>query len=381
MTAIRRTRLLILTDTAILGAGGSERFLRNLLASQPRDRYPVDVVQLAARPRQELRVARLDAVRLSYLPVEAIYAPAGIAAFLRVCGRVLRGRYDIVQSQHEKSDLICACLPKRRGLRRISNRRDMGFNKTRRLRAFFHYANARFDRIVAPSRAVAEALIADDHVPSARCVTIPNGVDTQRFRPVDAGARARLRAALGFVDNECLIGCVASFTPVKQHDILIEAFAQVHRGYPQVRLLLVGHGPLRRQLERQIDALGVETAVDLLGARSDVEQILPALDIFVLASRSEGMSNAILEAQACAIPVVATAVGGNAELVRSQAMGILVPAADPPALARALSELVAAPCRRVAMGIAAREQVLREHSIAAMAGAYERIYEELCNGD
>jgi hypothetical protein len=136
MTAIRRTRLLILTDTAILGAGGSERFLRNLLASLPRDRYAVDVVQLAARPRQELRVARLDAVRLSYLPVEAIYAPAGIAAFLRVCGRVLRGRYDIVQSQHEKSDLICACLPKRRGLRRISNRRDMGFNKTRRLRAF-----------------------------------------------------------------------------------------------------------------------------------------------------------------------------------------------------------------------------------------------------
>jgi glycosyltransferase involved in cell wall biosynthesis len=112
-------------------------------------------------------------------------------------------------------------------------------------------------------------------------VTIPNGVDTQRFRPVDAGARARLRAALGFVDNECLIGCVASFTPVKQHDILIEAFAQVHRGYPQVRLLLVGHGPLRRQLERQIDALGVETAVDVLGARSGVEQILPAVDRLV----------------------------------------------------------------------------------------------------
>lgn len=381
MAATKRTRLLILTDTAILGAGGSERFLRNLLANLPRDHYAVDVVQLAARPHPQQRVARLDGVRLSYLPVEAIYAPAGIAAFRRVCGRVLRRRYDIVQSQHEKSDLICACLPRRHGLHRISNRRDMGFNKTRRLRAFFRYANARFDRIVAPSRAVAEALVAHDHVPSARCVTIPNGVDTQRFRPIDAGARARLRAMLGFGDDECLIGCVASFTEVKQHATLIEAFAQVWRGYPQVRLLLVGHGPLRPQLERQIDSLGVAPSVSFLGPRGDVEQILPALDIFVLASRSEGMSNAILEAQACAVAVVATAVGGNAELVRSQSMGILVPAADPQALARALSELVAAPSRRVAMGTAAREQVQRDHSLAAMSAAYQRLYEELSDGN
>ena len=381
MPAARRPlRLLLLTDTAILGPGGSERFLRNLLANLD-ERYSVDVLQLAAQPDEPQRVGRLDhaGVRLLYRPVEAIYAPRGIAAYASVARMILGGRYDILQSQHEKSDMINACLPPLGRLRRISNRRDMGFQKSRRVRALFRRANRRFDRIVAPSREILRALVAEENADAARCVAIPNGVDTQRFRPADAARRARLRAQIDCGADDWLIGCVASFSPVKQHATLVAAFALLHERHPRARLVLVGAGPLRADIEAQIAALGLGNAVRMLGARSDVEQILPALDVFVLASSTEGMSNAILEAQACGLGVVATAVGGNPELVTHGVNGLLVPAADATALARALDDLASARQRCRGFGEAGRRTVQERHSVAAMTMAYENLYEELAD--
>ena len=379
----RPLRLLILTDTAILGQGGSERFLRNLLANLPGDDYSADVIQFVAPPTESQCVGRFEgrAVRLIYRPIEAIYAPRGIAAygFVRQC--VLRGDYDILQSHHEKSDLINAFLPRVRGLRRISNRRDLGFNKSRRVRAVLRRANSSFDRIVAPSRAILDALVADENADNARCLAIPNGVDIARFLPASALRRPQLRAALGFAGSECLIGCVASFTPVKRHAVLLDAFAQVYRERPECRLVLVGDGPLRGEIEAQARELGIANVIHFLGARSDVEQVLPALDIFVLASSTEGMSNAILEAQACALPVVATDVGGNPEVIEHQVTGLLVPANEVEPLALALGALAAAPGRRAALGAAACRAVAREHSLAAMAAAYGRLYHDLFYSD
>jgi len=381
MPATRRPlRLLLLTDTAILGPGGSERFLRNLVANLG-ERYSVDVLQLAAQPDEPQRVGRLEhaGVRVLYRPVEAIYAPRGIAAYASVARMVLGGGYDILQSQHEKSDMINACLPPIGRLRRISNRRDMGFQKSRRVRALFRRANRRFDRIVAPSREILRALVAEENADAGRCVAIPNGVDTQRFQPADAARRAQLRAQLDCGADDWLIGCVASFSPVKQHATLVAAFALLHERHPQARLLLVGTGPLRADIEAQVSALGLDSAVRLLGARSDIEQILPALDVFVLASSTEGMSNAILEAQACALGVVATAVGGNPELVTHGSNGLLVAAADAAGLARALDDLASAPQRCRALGAAGRRGVEQRHSVAAMTMAYQDLYEELAD--
>lgn len=372
-------RLLIMTDTAILGPGGSERFLRNLLTHLPAEGYAVDVLQLSAPPAATGAVGTLDnaAVRLMYRPVEAVYAPPGLAAFAFVRQRVLRGDYDIVQSQHEKSDLICALLPRVNGMRRISNRRDMGFQKTRRVRAVFRRANARFDRIVSPSRTILDSLVRDENADRARCVAIPNGVDTRRFHPADATVRARLRGELGFGAQECLIGCVASFTPVKRHDLLVDAFARVHAQDASARLLLVGDGALRADIEARINAAGIGTAVRLLGARPDVDRILPALDVFALASSTEGMSNAILEAQACGLAVVATAVGGNGEVIEQQQTGMLVPSGQADALAAALGQLVRTADHRRALGAAALRRVERDFSLAAMTTAYDRLYREL----
>ncbi|HZX89532.1 MAG TPA: glycosyltransferase [Rudaea sp.] len=375
----RPLRLLILTDTAILGQGGSERFLRNLLANLPGDDFSADVIQFVSQPPASQCVARLEGrgIRLIYRPIEALYAPRGIAAYGFVRQQVQRGNYDIVQSHHEKSDLINALLPRVRGLRRISNRRDLGFQKSSRVHAVMRRANSRFDRIVAPSKAILDALVADENADAARCLAIPNGVDVERFLPASSSRRSQLRAALGFADGDCLIGCVASFTPVKRHAMLLDAFAQLHSERPECRLVLAGEGPMRADIETQARSLGVANAVHFLGARADVENVLPALDIFVLASSTEGMSNAILEAQSCGVPVVATDVGGNPEVIEHQVTGLLVPASQPPALALALRDLVAAPGRRAALGAAASRTIARDHSLAAMAAAYAGLYRDL----
>jgi len=138
---------------------------------------------------------------------------------------------------------------------------------------------------------------------------------------------------------------------------------------------------VRAEIETRARALGVANAVHFLGARADIEHILPALDIFVLASSTEGMSNAILEAQSCGLPVVATDVGGNPEVIEHQLTGLLVPSSQPQALGAALRDLVAAPGRRAALGAAASRSVARDHSLAAMAAAYGRLYRDLACSD
>lgn len=376
-----RIRILLLTDTAILGLGGGEGFLRRLISMLPSSHFSFDVLQLATEPTPDRKMAQLpkSSVTLQYLPVRAVYGFDGIAAWLRVRKLVRSGNYDVVQSQHEKSDLIAALLPKGScRYFRISNRRDMGFHKSRKLRWLMRRLNRRFDRIIAPSSTIIDSLIREDDVDPRCCVCIHNGVDTDRYTPADATRRVSLRAGLGFSGDELVIGCAARFWRVKQHEDLVRAFALVLHREPRARLLLVGEGPERDSIERLVTELDLGQTVSLPGARTDMEMILPALDVFALTSSSEGLSNAILEAQACGLPVVATNVGGNPELIDAEC-GILVPAYDPPAIADALMRLLHDPVLRSKTGAAARARVVRSHSLASMLNAYDLLYQEAKN--
>lgn len=376
----RRLKLLIITDTSILATGGSERFLRNLLSRLSREHYDITVVQLSAPPHPPIPVTpRVDTgcVRLKVLPVDAAYGRRGRRA-LRELRRMIRDEhYDIVQSQHEKSDLFNALLPHRPGTFHVSNRRDMGFNKSPRLRWAFRMLRGRFHHVIAPAQSILEDLSRTEHLDSRRMQCIPNGVDTQRFRPATTEERQRSRHSLGLPQDAIVFGCVARLTEVKRHVDLLEAFVSVSRQHPRSRLLLIGDGPLRAGLEQMIAVLGLETAVELLGDRSDVEQILPALDVQVLASSTEGMSNALLEAMACGLPVVATNVGGNPQLVRHDENGLLVPACSPATLADALCELAASQVQRERMSEAARLRSERDFSLDAMAQSFHRMYQQL----
>jgi glycosyltransferase involved in cell wall biosynthesis len=367
----KRLRILIITDTALLTSGGSERFLRNLLVRLPAAAFEVDVLQLAEPPADAFGSFDAPNVTLSHRPVRSRLALLAVIA--HVYRLVRRNRYDIVHSQHESADLVNALVPG--AARRLSSRRDMGFLKSNRMRWLMRRLDRRFDCIVAPSQAILDTLPCTRE---ADRVCIPNGVDTMRYAPADPLRRARMREALGYAPNELLVGCVANFNPVKRHADLIDAFARVYARLPQARLLLLGDGRLRGAIETRIAALGLTGAVRLLGERLDVANVLPALDLFALASESEGMSNAILEAQACALPVVATRVGGNPELVQPDC-GVLVEPGNPPAFAEAVLELLPDAARRSKLGAAARSRVCARHSLRKMADAYLALYRELAD--
>jgi len=371
-----RVRLLLLTDTSIFSPGGSERFLRNLAARLPADRYDITVVQLS-EPTHAWPDSGADCgighVRMHSLPTYAAYGLHGLRALGRLRKLCKRERFHIVQSQHEKSDLFNAFLPREAGSVHISNRRDMGFNKSPRLRWFFRFLNHRYHCVVAPAQPILSGLVRDERLALDRMMWIPNGVDTARFRP-DARNRAEQRETLGLREDQVAFGCVARLTEVKRHCDLIDAFARLRTRVPAVRLFFIGDGPLRETLERQIAAAGVGDIVTLLGDRPEVEHLLPALDVATLVSSTEGMSNAILEAMACGLPMVASSVGGNLQLVQDDVTGLLVPPRQPELLAQALARMATSPELRQRMGHAARARIEREFSLDSMVRSFDRLY-------
>lgn len=202
-----------------------------------------------------------------------------------------------------------------------------------------------------------------------RCpvVQIYNGIDTDTYAPAATGAD--VRRELGAPPGAPLIACIARLDPIKDHPTLFRAFARVRERSPDARLVCVGDGAERARLEA-LKGPGVH----LLGTRRDVVRLLQASDVFVLASRNEGISNTILEAMSAGLPAVVSRVGGNPEIVADGETGRLFPAGDEAALAARVTEYLADPALRAAHGRAGRERCLRQHGVDAMVRAYEEVW-------
>jgi glycosyltransferase involved in cell wall biosynthesis len=198
-------------------------------------------------------------------------------------------------------------------------------------------------------------------------------VDTEVFRPGDA---ASARRALGIPAEGLHVGCVARLSTEKDHATLLAAFALVHARHPDAHLTLIGEGGQRAALETQRDGLRLQGAVTFAGNRSDVAALLPAFDIFALSSQTEGMSLTLLEAASAGLPIVATRVGGNPEVVADGETGLLVPAGDPARFSAALLDLATRP-DRAAMGALARERVAERYEMGRTVAAYEALYTEV----
>ncbi len=204
---------------------------------------------------------------------------------------------------------------------------------------------------------------------------IPNGIDVER--PA-SGDRARGRAALGLPPGAPAIGAVGNLYPVKGHAILLRAAASLP---VPVHVVIAGRGEEDAALRREAAGLGIGDRLHLLGFRDDVPDLLAAFDIYALPSFSEGQSLALIEAMAAARPIVATAVGGNPELLGAgEPTGLLVPPGDPAALAAALGRLLADPGGAAQLGAAARERARAEFSLAVMLGRYRALYAERLAG-
>ncbi|EHR72000.1 sugar transferase, PEP-CTERM/EpsH1 system associated [Burkholderiales bacterium JOSHI_001] len=243
------------------------------------------------------------------------------------------------------------------------------------------------ERYITVSQDLGNYLEQRIHVKRQRITTICNGVDTQRFQP--RGPSSPRLLPEGFAPPGCVvIGTVGRLQPVKDQQLLLQAFSRLQRpaadpsgaGAAALRLVLVGDGPLQSDLQAQAQALGIAERTWFAGDRSDVAALLQQLDVFVLPSLAEGISNTLLEAMATGLPLVATRVGGNVELVQDGENGSLVPVGDAAALAQALQALVDNPAQRQAQGAASRQRAERQFSLDAMVAQYQRVYETALQG-
>jgi glycosyltransferase involved in cell wall biosynthesis len=237
------------------------------------------------------------------------------------------------------------------------------------------WANAFLGRIPGRFFAVSDELrrfLEVEGFPPGRLEVLPNGID---LGPVPSAAtRARAREALGAGADELLVGSAARLDPVKGLGTLIAAFARVKEEHPSARLVILGEGPERAALEREIVAQDLEDAVRLAGHRPDVRDLLPAFDLYVNSSTYEGVSLTILEAMAAALPVVATAVGGNGEVVEDGVTGVLVPSRDALRLAARMSALLDDPVRRRTLGDAGRSRAEQRFAFHRMLSMYLAAY-------
>ncbi len=207
-----------------------------------------------------------------------------------------------------------------------------------------------------------------------------NGVDTTRFRPAAPGEGV-IPGCPFAAPEHWLIGSVGRMQTVKDPLTLARAFVMLLQQQPalrdRARLVMVGGGPLRSAAQALLTAAGIADLCWLPGERADVPELMRGLQCFVLPSLAEGVSNTILEAMATALPVIATNVGGNAELVLHGQTGEIVPAADPQALAASLAALARQPDLAAAYGRAGRSEVEARFSLPVMVATYQALYDRL----
>lgn len=244
-----------------------------------------------------------------------------------------------------------------------------------RKRQAFHHAIEPVHRLIAVSdglRRTYERI----GVPPSRFTTVPNGIAARGSSP----GRAAARRALGLSCDQPVVLTVGRLTHMKGQEYLIQAVPDLAARFPGLAVVLIGDGPLRRQLTRRAADLGVSRHVRFPGHRTDSRELLDAADVFVLPSRHEGMPLAALEAMEAALPVVATRVIGSAEVVADGITGALVRPRDPADLADAVATLLAGAALRRRQGLAGRSRYLRYFTRKRMAAATAAVYEQVLRG-
>jgi sugar transferase (PEP-CTERM/EpsH1 system associated) len=363
-----------------LDVGGLENGLVNLINRIPAERYRHAIICLTDFTAFRQRLERGD------VPVFALNKPPGNSPVLHFkLWRLLKQlRPDVVHTRNFGAleamlPAALAGVPVRIHSEHGHDMGDLGgsnrkYQRVRRaLKPFVH-------QYIALSKDLERYLHEEIRVPAARVAQLYNGVDTELFHPA-RGGREPLPCA-GFAGpDQFVIGTVGRMQAVKDPVNLAQAFVRllhmVPDGARRLRLVMVGDGPLKQQVSTVIEEAGATGLAWLAGERDDVPRIMRGLDLFVLPSVSEGVSNTVLEAMASGLPVVATRVGGNPELIEAGVTGTLVPRDDAESMARAMriysesAEL----CRR--HGSEARHAVERRFAMEAMVNAYMAVYDNV----
>lgn len=377
-----RHRLLFVITTSDFG--GSESFLERLVRGLDRERFELSVCSLCPPGRIGERIAGLG-IPVSSLgmakkakPVEMLKAVPRLARLFE------EQRIDLVQGLLYRANVLCAVA---RGWPRLGRKhpkpllvtgqrsliptgRSLDFQAQKLTRSWA-------DRVVAVSEAVREELLATERIAPERVVVIQNGIDLGRFTLPEPGERQAARASWDLEEDAIVVGAVGRLHGPKGVRHLVEALALARQRDPRLVLVLAGDGPEEEALRTQVRESGLEPHVRFLGFQKDPRPLYPGFDIYALPSLAEGSPNALLEAMGRGCASVASNVGGVPEAAVDGESGLLVPRADPGALAEALLRLAKDGELRARLARAARQRVEDRFDIRRMIRAHEELYSKL----
>jgi len=359
-----RPRLLQLLATG--GSGGAQESYTGLLLGLDRTRYEVRALSLSAGSA----VQRLRALGVE---VDVLDEPDDESAVRELAGWLRRNEIDLVHAHMFRAETIGTRAAVAAGTPVIVATVHSSRVRSDADRARLASLTPSMDRLVVPSDSIARKVRAEGRV-GARFAVIPNGVDLSRFSsPVPA---CRLRSEFGIPAGAPLLGVVARLEPEKGHRHLVAAMPAILRAAPNAWLAVVGEGSQADALRAQAADLGVAGHVVFTGRRDDVVALTADLTIAVMPSLREAQGISILEAMALRRPVVAAAVGGIPEVITDGVDGLLVPPADPAALAVAVVRLIRDPVLRERIAGAGYRTVVDRFSIEAQVRRTEAVYDE-----
>jgi glycosyltransferase involved in cell wall biosynthesis len=357
-----------------LNLGGAER-LAARLATTLSDEFDVVVACLDAAGlwAKEVRDAGVRVVELHRQPGIDLTVAHRLAGLARSEGARLFHAHQY--SPYFYSALARAGAPRTKLLFHEHGRHYPEVESPRRIAANRHVFARVTDAVVAVSADVKERVVRYEGLPESLVRVIYNGTDAPP--PATAEERAAIRRHLGIPDGSIVVGTVGRLDPVKNVPLAVESVATLGERFPTLKLLVIGDGAARGAIEAAADRHGIRDRLVMTGFRNDAANLVRAMDVFLLPSLTEGTSLALVGAMAAAVPCVASAVGGNPEVVEDGVTGLLVPSGDAGALTAAVAALLVDGARAGALGRAGREAYLARFTFDGMIAAFRDLYREL----
>jgi len=350
--------------------GGGERIALRLAQLLPHYGYRASILTFSIHPR--CPIASEATCPIYLLPLSRTYDANAVRAAFALRNFLEREQIRLVQTFFESSDLWAGFVVKVFSKAKlIWSRRDMGILRTRKHILGYRWMSRFPDAVFAVSEQVRQQCILTDGIEPDRAFTIYNGLDLSRWMSVPRPDASKKVASVTAVGN---------IRRVKGHDLFIRAAAQIVKRIEDVQFSIAGavlEPQYFEELQSLVEELHLTSHFRFLGGEADLPQLLRDSQIFVLPSRSEGFSNAIIEAMASSLPVVATRVGGNGEAVADGVSGYLVPPEDVDALASAIERLLIDPLKAIKMGAAGRQLVVERFTADAMMKSITERYKLL----